>query len=319
MPARETSAGTGHVHEAVFYNSDDEFRTLILEWIEEGIRAGEPVVIAYDERKAALLRSWLNDSSGVTFVPQSGVYDTPAGALAKYRQIFEHQIGRGAERIRITGEVPHLGIGREFHGWDRYEIAINTVWDGLPLWTRCIYDAAVTPAAVRDAVIRAHPYVLIASGGTRANERYEDISTFPGLPAIPDPITVDTAPMVEVLDPTPAEARRVLGQIGRGEMDDDTLDDLILGVSEAVTNTRLHGGSATSLRVWVTPGRITAHVHDSGTGTRDPLVGLIPAPSGPAGAGLGLWITHQLDLTVDLLHMPDGFTVQLIAKSNAAT
>ena len=55
----------GHFHEAGFYGSDIEFRALIVPFAEEGIAAGEPVIIGYDDRKNAMVRSWLTDPSAV--------------------------------------------------------------------------------------------------------------------------------------------------------------------------------------------------------------------------------------------------------------
>ena len=59
----------GHFHEAGFYGSETEFRALIVPFVEEGIAAGEPVIVGYDGRKNALVRSWLTDPSAVTFSP----------------------------------------------------------------------------------------------------------------------------------------------------------------------------------------------------------------------------------------------------------
>src|SRR5213596_3424618 len=42
----------GHFHEAGFYGSDAEFAALIVPFVEEGVAAGEPVIIGYDGRKA---------------------------------------------------------------------------------------------------------------------------------------------------------------------------------------------------------------------------------------------------------------------------
>ena len=75
----------GHFHEAGFYGSDTEFRALIVPFAEEGIAAGEPVIIGYDGRKNALVRWWLTDPSAVTFPADSGLYATPAWAIAAYR------------------------------------------------------------------------------------------------------------------------------------------------------------------------------------------------------------------------------------------
>jgi DcmR-like sensory protein len=119
----------GHFHEAGFYGSDTEFRALIVPFAEEGIAAGEPVIIGYDSRKNALVRSCLTDPSAVTFLADSGVYATPARAIAAYRRLFEFHVAQGAGQIRITGELPHPG-----NGWDRYEAAVNTVWQDFPVW-----------------------------------------------------------------------------------------------------------------------------------------------------------------------------------------
>ena len=55
---------------------------------------------------------------------------------------------------------------------------------------------------------------------------------------------------------------------------------------------------------------VTVRVHDNGPGPADPLTGLIPAPGGPAGPGLGLWLIHQLtNIDIALLTGTDGFTV----------
>jgi hypothetical protein len=54
------------------------------------------------------------------------------------------------------------------------------------------------------------------------------------------------------------------------------------------------------------------HVHDTGPGPPDPLTGLVPVPEGTSGAGLGLWLSHQLrQVEVSLITDADGFTVRL--------
>jgi nitrogen-specific signal transduction histidine kinase len=82
------------------------------------------------------------------------------------------------------------------------------------------------------------------------------------------------------------------------------------GTPEAVTNALLN--PAATVRIWAAPNRIVVHVHDNGPGPPDPLAGLIPPPaSSAAGAELGLWLTHQLDIDVALIYGDDGFTVRL--------
>jgi anti-sigma regulatory factor (Ser/Thr protein kinase) len=300
----------GHFHEAGFYGSDTEFRALIVPFAEEGIAAGEPVIIGYDDRKNALVRSWLSDPSAVTFPADSGLYATPTRAIAAYRRLFEFHVAQGAGQIRITGELPNLGNGGIFDGWDRYEAAVNTVWQDFPVWGLCLYDAATASHVVLDVVERTHPRIVSPAGVRRANGRFQQVAEFEALPPVPDPLE-QTTPMIELVDSSAAMARRALVQIGRGRVADTILDDLLLGVTEAVSNALIHGRAPATVRIWTAPDRIVISVHDQGHGPADPLAGLVPAASNAATLGLGLWLIHQLDIDVALKHADDGFTVRL--------
>ncbi len=310
MRAGAARGHVGHFHEAGFYGSDAEFRALIVPFAEEGIAAGEPVIIGYDERKSSLLRSWLSDPSAVEFIADKSLYATPARAIAAYRRLFEFHLARGVEQIRIAGDVPHSGIGGRFEGWDRYECAVNTVWQDFPVWGRCLYDTATAPAEVLDVVRRTHPRLVAPSGERHLNDRYQLVSAFRGLAPAPDPVEA-TAPVVELTARSPAEARHALAAVGRGRVSDHVLDDLLIATSEVVSNALRHGHPPTWVRIWATSERIVIHVHDHGPGPADPLVGLIPAASGAEDPGQGLWVVHQLDIDVALIHGGDGFTVRL--------
>ncbi len=302
----------GHYHEAGFYGSDAEFAALIVPFAEEGIAAGEPVIIGYDDRKSGLLRSWLTDPSAVDFIDDKSLYATPGRAIATYRRLFELHVAMGAGQIRIAGDVPHPGNGGRFEGWDRYESAVNTVWQDFPVWGRCLYDTTITPAPVLDIVERTHPRIVSPSGERRASDRYQGASAFEGLPYTPDPLE-DSTPLAELVNRPAADARHALTQIGRGRIPATTLDDLLIGVSEAVTNAQRHGRPPATVRIWATPGHIVVTVHDTGRGPADHLAGLVPAPSNISDhrLGLGLWAMHQLDIGVALRHTDDGFTVRL--------
>jgi anti-sigma regulatory factor (Ser/Thr protein kinase) len=302
----------GHYHEAGFYGSDAEFAALIVPFVEEGVAAGEPVIIGYDDRKASLLRSWLADPAAVEFIGDKSLYATPARAIATYRRLFEFHVAMGAGQVRIAGDVPHRGNRGRFDGWDRYEWAVNTVWEDFPVWGLCLYDTTTTSQAVLDVVERTHPHIVSPTGGRRANERYQDTPVFEGLLPAPDPLEA-TTPMAELTDQPAADARHALARIGRGRVTDSTLADLIIGVSEAASNALRYGRPPATVRIWATPDRIVATVHDTGPGPADPLAGLVPASHSASDPGLGLWVLHQLDIDTALMHTGDGFTVRLRA------
>ena len=91
------------------------------------------------------------------------------------------------------------------------------------------------------------------------------------------------------------------------------LEDLLIGVSEAVSNAKRHGRPPATVRIWATPGRIVV----SRSRPR-PRSSRSPGGPGPRSSntadrrlGLGLWVIHQLDIDVALRHADDGFTVRL--------
>jgi hypothetical protein len=302
----------GHFHEAGFYGSDAEFADLIVPFVEEGLAANEPVIIGYDERKADLLRSWLTDPSDVEFIGDGSLYATPARAIATYRRLFEFHVAMGAEQIRIAGDVPHRGNGGRFEGWDRYEWAVNAVWQDFPVWGLCLYDTTTAPKDVLEVVERTHPRIVSPSGQHRPSDRYQEVPAFEGLPPAPDPLEA-SAPIVELNDRPAADARHALAQVGRGRLADTALADLIAGTSEAVSNALCHGTPPSTVRIWAAPDRVVVHVNDTGPGPADPLAGLVPASRRTSTGGWGLWVLHQLDIDAALIHTGNGFTVRLRA------
>src|SRR5262249_33528255 len=255
------------------------------------------------------------DPSDVTFLADTSLYATPARAIANYRRLFEVHLAAGAWQIRIAGDVPHQGNGGRFEGWDRYEAAGNTVWEGFPVWGLSLYAPPTRPAAVRAIVERTPPRIVSPSGARQASHRYQDPLAFEGLPYAPDPLE-DSTPLVELVDRPATEARQALVHISRGRVADTILDDLLIGVSEAIGNAVIHGRAPASVRMWATTDRIVICVHDQGHGPADPLAGLIPSVSTTASLGFGLWLIHQLDIDVALKHADDGFTIRL--RSGAA-
>jgi anti-sigma regulatory factor (Ser/Thr protein kinase) len=165
---------------------------------------------------------------------------------------------------------------------------------------------------VLDVAERTHPCIVSPSGQRRASDRYQGALVFEGLPYAPDPLE-DSAPTIELVNRSAAEARHALTQTGAGRIPATTLDDLLIGVSEAVTNARRHGHPPATVRIWATPGRIVVTIHDTGRGPADRLAGLVPPPGNISDrrGGLGLWAMHQLDIGVTLRHTDDGFTVRL--------
>ena len=141
-----------------------------------------------------------------------------------------------------------------------------------------------------------------------------------GVPALP--LRRDLR-SIAVIGPLADDAKSALGSwSGAGKAEDaiSTLDgirreeveDLVVAVSEVVTNAMLHGRAPTRFRVWSGPDRIVVAMTDGGAGPKDPFAGLLPiAEAGPGGRGL--WIVNQSCNHVTMTRTPEGFTLRLTA------
>jgi anti-sigma regulatory factor (Ser/Thr protein kinase) len=302
----------GNFHEAGFYASDTEFLRLIVPFVTSGLAVGEPVVIGYDARKCALIRSAVAGREQVTFIEDSSLYATPARAIEAYREQFERHVAAGAEQIRIAGDVPHEGNGGRFDGWDRYESAVNVVWQDYPVYSRCLYDATTVSNGVRDVVERTHRFLITAQGAS-GSPRYQEPTEFRSRRPAADPLEL-TAPILQLADASLKRTSRRVADAARDRIDDATRGDLLFALSEVMINAQLYGRPPITVRAWTSPDRVVVQVHDAGDGPPDPLSGLIPAPEGAGGGGLGLWLVHQLTtIDVALIGGADGFTVRLRA------
>jgi hypothetical protein len=95
MRAGAARGHVGHYQEAGFYGCDAEFAALIVPFAEEGIAAGEPVIIGYDDRKSGLLRSWLTDPSAVDFIGDKGGRSFERVDSSEARQQIIHGVSCG--------------------------------------------------------------------------------------------------------------------------------------------------------------------------------------------------------------------------------
>lgn len=291
-----SGAATGHrglFHETATYGSDVELLDLVVPFVEEGVAAGEPVLLALDEPKADLCRGALGPLPGVTYVGGAERDARPATTLRTHLDAFSTLLGRGAAQVRVAGEVPHPGSGSPWGPWARYEAAVNRAFADLPVWGLCPYDTRTAPPEVLDDALCTHPFVASVAGHHRENDRYLAPEAFVG--RLPGPALPATPPQVVLVDPSVGDARRAAGDgaVAAG-LSFEGRDAVRLATSEVVTNALRHGEGPVRVEVWHAAGRTEVVVSDAGPGPDDPLLGLLRPRRSPDQGGFGLWITHQL-------------------------
>lgn len=285
-------------HDAMFYGSDEEFVAALAPFAREGLERAEPVVAAVTPANTALLRAALGaDASAVTFIDRDGWYQRPAATVAGVQRLLADAAGRGQSRVRLIGEVK-FGPARRHSTWTRYEAALNDVFAQAPAWIVCPYDTRVLPASLLRDAGRTHPATFHPV--RRHSDGYLTPAQF--LDAVPEPMPpVNGAPAVRLdinsldVNSGVAPARRAVSAVitAGGWSGLDRGDDLILALSEIVTNSIRHGRGRRELRIWTDRETVTCEVSDDGNGPEDPLIGYRPPRPDTVG-GRGMWIARQL-------------------------
>lgn len=299
-------------HEAAFYGSDDEFLDVVVPLLTSGVEVDETTMATFGGEKAELIRSAVGDATDIAWVDADLHYTRPANAIRGYRERLAESMAGGARQIRVVAEIPHPGTGLPWAWWARYESAFNHIFDDFPVWVVCTYDTRTTPAEVLADVARTHPHLTSADGRHLANPRFEDPMSFLSRnPAgAADPLEAGP-PLIDLVHPTPAEARRAIQAANQAGRLDADVTDLVFTVNEAVTNAIYHGRPPVRLRIWSGPDRMVATVTDRGPGPTDPFAGLLPPANSPPD-GVGLWLIHQICSNVTLGTDADGFTIRLV-------
>jgi anti-sigma regulatory factor (Ser/Thr protein kinase) len=288
----------------------------VIPFLRGGVAAGSPTLLGVDPRQQALILAALGDTTGVT-VLDVDQYARPYTAIRVNHELMRRHASSGAAQVRMIGTVP--SAGRTWHGWSRYEAAVNHVAADLPVWGLCLYDRRETPDEVLEDVERTHPRLLSVDGEHRVSPRYIDSGAFIAGRAATDvdPLE-DTTPHLELTAPTPSFARRgVLALAATTPLDEGTIERLGLAVGEVVANAIQHGEPPIVLRAWLADDRVVVAVSDGGAGPRDPHAGLLPGTTDRPDA-LGLHLAYQScsELTVDFAG--DRFTVHLTARDERA-
>jgi anti-sigma regulatory factor (Ser/Thr protein kinase) len=293
-------------HNALVYDTEDEYVGRAVPFLREGLEAGSGAVVAATRPGLAVLREALGgDAGAVTFVDVGAAYTRPARTLAAYHSVYADELGRHRS-VRAVADVQFGPDPREWDLWTGYEAVFNRSFAHLPAWVLCTYAGAHLPEPVREGVWRTHPEV-VSAGGWRCSDRFDD----------PDRVLRDVAPVPPALP----GLRSVLSDGGvegvrehlARELADERVPaaaalDLLLAVTEVAANAVEHGGGIARVRAGRVDGRFVCEVVDHGTGFDDPGAGYL-APR--AGVGTGLWIARQLTWQLDLFRAPEGFTVRL--------
>lgn len=295
-------------HDLLVYDSDDGFARYVALFVEEGVEAGQPVVVVTDSHLRAVLMDTLSasDAAAVTFRDRDEVYTRPEAALAAYDSALRALLRGGAEAIRVYGELPFCREPEQQIAWQRYEAIVNHVFAAQPVWVTCGYNARLLPPQIVDDAWRTHREVH--SQGWCENPHYQsprDVvrSLAPAADALPG---LRSLPLVE---DEQAFRRLLAGELARDGVAADKAAELLTASVEVLVNAERHGGGLRGLRAGRAGDRFVCEITDAGPGLDDPFAGYKP-PRRRADP-VGLWTARQLTTRLDLLSSDSGLTVRL--------
>lgn len=278
-------------HDALFYYGDEDYVAGIRTFVEAGLAADEPVLIAVPGARLDLLRAALGTSTELRFVDMARDGRNPAWIIPGVLHAFvaEH----AHRRVRIVGEP--IWPGRAAIAYPRcvqHEALVNIALSDRPVSILCPYDAARLDVDVIADAASTHPYLIRAgdrqsSAGYGSPENVVDAFNrpFPEPPASASALRFEAAGL--------AGMRALVAALAaEAGVPPDRIDDLRVAVNEIATNAVVHSGRPALLRVWSDDEGLVCEITGSSVLT-DRLAGRLP-PSPTSDRGRGLLLVNYL-------------------------
>jgi anti-sigma regulatory factor (Ser/Thr protein kinase) len=292
-------------HEALIYESQDEYVTRSVSFLREGLAAGEGAIVANSRDGLSAMREALgSDADRVVFFDNASAYTRPARTVAAYCGAFVEQL-RTAPSVRAVAQMHLSPAPAEWGEWMAYEAVTNVAYAHLPVWVVCTYDANGLPDPVLNGVWRTHSEV--ATDGCHDGHRFEDArAAMRELIPAPASLTgLRSLPAVGDLDGFRAG---LAIELSAANVPGSRALDMLVAGTEIAANALRHGGGIKDVRVGRVDGRFVCEVVDDGPGFDDPAAGYL-APR--EGIGTGLWVARQLAWRVEFFGSPQGFTARI--------
>lgn len=302
------SVASTFAHDALLYRGDMEYLAGVVPYVDAGLAAGEPVVVAVPTRQLGLLRAELDHTAtaDVRLLDMTDVGRNPGRIIAAVLRAFAD--AHPGRRVRAVAEPVWPGrSAAEYAACVQHEGLVDRAFAGRWGSLLCPYDAAaLAPAALAD-VATTHS-VLVDGSGRRASDRYApDDAVAAGnvplaAPAGAEPFTVDQADMSGL-------RHRCVDFAVRHGLTDDRAQDLALALTELACNSLEHARSSATVLLGAMDSRVVCQVRDAGY-LADPLAGRRPARPEQL-RGRGLLLVHELADLVRVHTTPGGTTVEV--------
>jgi anti-sigma regulatory factor (Ser/Thr protein kinase) len=297
----------GLVHEALFYRDSGDLLAAAVPFVEDGLAAGQPVLVAVTSANLDLVAGAVTDPDRVQFLDLTEAGRNPGRIIPWVLHAFiqEHP----DRRVRVLAEPVWPGRSTvEYPACAQHEALVNVVLAERAAAILCPYDCTRLDGHMLRDARRTHP-ALRHDGKRRPSPDYQPETVAASynepLPDVPRHAAImefDAAGLSRLRESVAGVARRV----GLAER---RVIDLQLAVSELATNAITHGAGGGSLWVWGEAGVLACEVRDDGRAVM-PLAGRVPPDPGSVG-GRGLVLVNYVSDLVRVHTGPDGTAIRL--------
>lgn len=299
-------------HSAAFYGGTAGFVTCVRAFVDEGLDAAEPVLVAAPGPSIGLLREHLNGhGQDVTWADMSRIGANPARIIPAIRAFASSCPGRPVRCV--VQPLWDARTAEQRRETIRHEALINLAFSDIPISVLCPYDEAWPDAGIAASAGLTHP-MLIRDGSAQPSAAYDAAAVFPAGCDEPLGPVPDGSAVLAYRDDLHMVRAFVAGHASGAGVDQRRAGDLVIAISEVAGNTYRHTSAGGRLSIWATADEVLCQVEDTGH-ISDPLVGRRhPDP----GGGQGMWLLHQLCDLVEIRTGPAGTQVRVHMQLGSA-
>ena len=297
-------------HEAFLWHGREDFVQALVPFIQEGIDAGEAVMVAVIPEHADWIRNDLGaTASQVHFVDMMELGHNPARIIPAWQGFLEDWSGYGRPARGIGEPIWPGRRPEEILECQLHEALLNLAVDPeLPFWLACPYDAEHLDGEVIAEAARSHPALATAGsyygspdyrGHAHAQEMFTaELPAICGLPAettVTDPMNLK------------ATAEYVSLQAASADLWSHRIVDLTNAVRGLAVNSLQRGAEQVRVQLWNEPEVLICDIADD-TVIDDFLIGR----RAPLAAGQDtLWFANQRCDLVQARSSKNGTTIRL--------
>lgn len=306
-------AAAGFRHQGCVYGSDAEFLATAVPFVRDGLRLGEPVLVATPTANLRLLTAVLGADADRIAVAEPAYFGRRPARVAEalHRYWTRHRSTAPTGAVRVVAEPDRAGGSGDDTAWPHAEAGFNVALAGTRIWMICPYDTRTVDAGVVADACRTHPECVVR-GEIRPSPRFT-------APADPDGIGVVSPPgtgadLFRFEGDLVAVRRHVLDRASALLRSAEAATMFGIAVGEAIVYLIEHGIDRAA--VWVRPaaGRVVCTLHSDRPVDGPAFYGLRPA----ARPGTSLWMTDQICEWLDVSSDAAGCTIELAMPDSAA-